>query len=289
MPLPMSAPLDAWMAALRPELDRRLLAVFDDAVPARLAEACRYPIETGGKRFRPLMVLAAAEACAALPGEPNAAAWAAGVALELVHTYSLVHDDLPCMDDDDERRGRPTAHKVYGEGPAVLVGDALLTAAFGHLAAAGLAPQVALPLIQRLATAAGHVGMIAGQAYDVGMNGPITTLDALVRLHRAKTGALIAAATAMGGVAAGATAEQAAALAGYGEAVGLAFQIADDVLDADQDADDGGPPSYVKLLGIDEARARAQACLHEALAFADQLPSPGRLRALARYTVEREL
>ena len=289
MPLPMSAPLEAWMAAQRPELDRRLLAVFDDAAPARLAEACRYPIETGGKRFRPLLVLAAAEACSAAPSAPPEAAWAAGVALELVHTYSLVHDDLPCMDDDDERRGRPTVHKLYGEGPAVLVGDALLTAALGHIASAGLPPSQAVALIARLAKAAGPVGMIAGQAYDVGMGGPITTVEALVRLHRAKTGALIAAACAMGAIAAAADPAQTAALAGYGEAVGLAFQIADDVLDADQDADDDGPPSYVRLLGIDEARARAQACLQEALAFADRLPSPGRLRALARYTVEREL
>jgi geranylgeranyl pyrophosphate synthase len=274
--------LPAWSAAARARVDARLLARFGDAFPEAFAAACRYPIETGGKRFRPLVVLAAAEAL----GHDSPLAEAAAVAIELVHTYSLVHDDLPAMDDDDERRGRPTAHRVYGEGAAVLIGDALLTEAFVVLAEQGPA---AMPLVVELGRAAGHRGMIGGQALDIGMDGRIGDLDSLMKLHRGKTGALIRCAARMAGLAAGANAQSLQALTQWGEAVGLAFQMADDILDAEQDAGEDGPPSYVKLMGIEDTRDRARALLDEALAAVAGLPQPQMLQALARHAVEREV
>ena len=275
-----------WADAHRRTLDPMLVGVFDGVWPERLRIACRYPIETGGKRFRPLLVLAAAEA---LGTAPNAGAWAGAVALELIHTYSLVHDDLPAMDDDDLRRGRPTVHKAFDEATAVLVGDALLTEALGHVGRVGLPPALAGALLVELAQAAGARGMIAGQAADVGMDGAVTTIDALLRLHAHKTGALIRCAARIGGIACGASAAQLDALDRYGSAIGLAFQLADDVLDAEQDATEDGPPSYVKLLGVEETQRRARALLDEALTAAAQLPAPAALVALGRYTVEREL
>jgi geranylgeranyl diphosphate synthase type II len=280
--------LAEWSAPRREAFDLRLLARFSTAFPPRLQDACRYPIEAGGKRYRPLLVLAAAESIVGADRPVSEAAWLAGVALELVHTYSLVHDDLPAMDNDDFRRGRPTVHKVYGDGPAILVGDALLTAAFEVLASPSLPANLAVSLLATLAQAAGAQGMIAGQALDVGMAGPVRDLDTLMRLHRAKTGALIHAAARMGGLAEEAEPEHLRALEIYGSAIGLAFQIADDVLDADEDADEDGPPSYVKLLGLDGAREKAKECLSEALAAIADLPHPATLAAFARYTVERE-
>ena len=275
-----------------PAFETALLSRFADARPAALMEACRYPLRTGGKRIRPLLAFAAAQAC----GDRRAALGAA-VAVELLHTYSLVHDDLPCMDDDDERRGRPTVHKVYNEGVAVLVGDALLTEAFAVLAArAGNRAAQRAQLVGELAAAGGAGGMIAGQAYDIGMDGPILDVDRLRVLHRAKTGALIRAAVRMGAIAAGAPAGRLTALTRYAEEVGLAFQVHDDVLDADQDAGrgDGGPPSFVKLLGVDGARAAALTHMEAALAALQPLSrtSPERsavapLAAIAIFTVER--
>jgi geranylgeranyl pyrophosphate synthase len=282
------AALAAWTAARLPVLEAALAGCFADAFPPRLQEACRYPISTGGKRIRPLLCLAAAEAV----GGDWRTALPAAVALELLHTYSLVHDDLPCMDDDDERRGRPTVHKVYGEGVAVLVGDALLTEAFAVLAAHGQsddppAPPRSSALVRELARAGGAAGMIAGQGVDIGMDGPVADVEALVRLHRAKTGALLRASVRMGAIAVGADAGALAALSTYGDAVGLAFQVQDDVLDADQDAGDDGPPSFVKLFGLDGARAEAARHATEARAALAGLPSPAALEALARRIVER--
>jgi len=217
----------------------------------------------------------------------NDASWAAAVAIELVHTYSLVHDDLPAMDDDDERRGRPTVHKVYDDGVAVLVGDALLTAAFEALARLD-DPVLAIALVRELSAAAGHRGMIAGQALDIGMEGTIRDLTGLQEVHRRKTGALIRGAVRMGALCGGADEGQLASLTTYGEAVGLAFQLADDVLDADEDQGDDGPPSYVRLLGIDETRRRAEAELDWALAALSPMPAAGALHSLATFTVRRD-
>jgi geranylgeranyl pyrophosphate synthase len=238
----------------------------------------------GGKRVRPALALAACEAV----GGDDEAAIAGAAAVELVHTYSLVHDDLPCMDDDDVRRGRPTVHKAFGEGTAVLVGDALLTEAFAVLARAPVPAATRVEMIRVLADAAGHRGMVGGQAADVGLGGPVTTLEALQRLHAGKTGALIAAATALGGLAGGASDDHRAKLEVYGRGVGLAFQLADDVLDADQDVGADGPPSYVALLGVDETRRRAERLVTEAADAVRDLPRPERLLSLARFVVDRD-
>lgn len=282
-PSATAAQLTAWATPLRAQVDAFLVDRFAAVAPARLGAACRYPLETGGKRIRPLLALAAHEAL----GVPlTDDALKAAAAVELIHGYSLVHDDLPAMDDDDLRRGRPTVHRVYGEDGAILVGDALLTEAFAVLAE--LPPPLCARLVAELAQAAGHRGMIGGQAFDVGMDGPITDLDALTRLHHGKTGALIRGAVRLGALTGGASPDQLDALTRYGESVGLAFQLADDVLDEDQDAGDSGPPSFVRLLGVEETRRRAQALLQDALDAIAGLPAPQRLSELARFTVERD-
>lgn len=271
--------LAAWSEPRLRLVEARLAACFADAWPERLREACLYPLQTGGKRMRPLLCLAAAEAV----GGDAADAVEAAAAVELVHTYSLVHDDLPCMDDDAVRRGRPTVHVVFGEAMGVLVGDALLTEAFAVLAASARGPRLAA----ELARAAGAAGMIAGQVADI--SGGVTDLDALVRLHRAKTGALLRAAARMGAICAGGDPAALAAVDAYGDALGLAFQARDDLLDADQDAGADGPPSFVKLLGVAETAAAARRYADEALAAVAGLRSPEALQALARYTVERSV
>ncbi len=268
-------------------LDAALSAAFAGCWPPRFEEALRYPVFGGGKRVRPLLVLAAHEAVGG--GSDVGPALAAAVAVELVHTYSLVHDDLPCMDDDDVRRGRPTVHKVYDDGAAVLVGDGLLTLAFQVLAEAPHPAEVRIAMVGALARAAGPAGMVAGQAADVGLGGPVTTLEALQRLHAGKTGALLTASAVLGGLSAHGPAPALEALQRYGRAVGMAFQLADDVLDADQDAGDDGPPSYVKLLGVDETARRARALADEAIAAVEGLARPEPLRWLAAFTVERSV
>jgi geranylgeranyl pyrophosphate synthase len=276
-----AAGLETWIAARTPALDAALEAAFAGVWPARFAEASRYPVFGGGKRVRPMLVLAAHEAVGG-GGDPHPAA----VAVELVHTYSLVHDDLPCMDDDDLRRGRPTVHKAYDDGTAVLVGDGLLTLAFQVLAAAPHPAEVRIAMVAALARAAGPSGMVAGQAADIGLGGPVTTIEQLQRLHAGKTGALLQAAAVLGALSAGA---DPAPLAAYGQAIGLAFQLADDVLDADQDAGHDGPPSYVKLLGVEETARRARALADDAIAHVAGLPRPEVLVALANYVVDRRV
>jgi len=273
--------------ALRKQVDGGLEALFADAWPDRFRDVLRYPVFTGGKRVRPVLSLLA---CEAVRGEGSdvADALPAGMAVELVHTYSLVHDDLPCMDDDDERRGRPTLHRAFDEGAAVLAGDALLTEAFRVVLGGPQAPAVQVEMVRRLSEAAGYLGMVGGQAADVGLGGPVTTVEALSRLHRGKTGALLAVSVTLGGLSAGADADQLAALERYGQAVGLAFQLADDVLDADEDADDDGPPSYVKLLGLDATRSRAAELRDEALEACAALPYGEGLAAMARFIVDRD-
>jgi farnesyl diphosphate synthase len=271
-----------WMSARLAAVEERLDGLFADVTPDLLRDVCRYPLAGGGKRIRPLLCLAAAESV----GGDWRGALDAGVAIELVHTYSLVHDDLPCMDDDATRRGRPTAHVKFGEAEALLAGDALQTEAFAIL---GDLPKAGA-LCRELAVAAGARGMVAGQAWDIGMGGPVTTIEALVRLHRAKTGALLRGAARMGGICGGADATALGALDAFGDAIGLAFQVWDDVLDADQDAKlgDSGPPSYVKLLGKDGAIAAARRHAADATAALSPLPNPAALEALARLVVNRD-
>ena len=221
--------LESWLETRRGEvnrlLDARLPQASDD--PGRLVEAMRYSLLAPGKRLRPILALAAAEVVGAHADEPLRIA--AG-SVELVHCYSLIHDDLPAMDDDDMRRGRPTSHKAFGEATAILAGDALLTLAFEWLADAAKlanAPGRYLPAIAALARGAGVSGMVRGQARDT-LATPPTTLEAVERLHVEKTGALFRAAVEIGGAAAGANPAQMAALGQFGDCYGVAFQHADD-------------------------------------------------------------
>lgn len=276
-----------WLAPRLTRLDTFLQRALADAEPDRFREALEHPLFGGGKRVRPALVFAAFDAIR--PEEDPEQALAAAAAVELVHTYSLVHDDLPCMDDDALRRGRPTTHIVFGEGAAVLVGDALLTEAFALLARAPWSAEVRIEAVSVLANAAGHRGMVGGQAKDIGLGGAIETLVSLERLHAEKTGALIAAAVVLGGLAAGAGPEQRDALARFGAQVGLAFQLADDLLDAEQDAGDGGPPSFVTLLGAEETRRRAQQLSISARKAITSLPAPAALEAIAQFTVDRSI
>ncbi|HCH65118.1 MAG TPA: hypothetical protein DFR83_20105 [Deltaproteobacteria bacterium] len=276
--------LENWATPRREQLLPRLRAPVLDAVPEAFSEACVYPLVSGGKRVRPLLTIAAAEAVA---GSVNEATWAAAVAVEYIHTYSLVHDDLPAMDDDDLRRGRPTVHRAFTEGTAILVGDALLTAAFEVLARIAN-PALAIQMVRELTDAAGHRGMIAGQALDIGMGSPISDLSSLQDVHRRKTGALIRCAIRMGAISVGASESQLVSLTTFGEAVGLAFQLADDILDADEDAGEEGPPSYVRMLGIDETRRRAEQELDWALASLANLDDASALRSLAQFIVLRD-
>jgi geranylgeranyl pyrophosphate synthase len=191
------------------------------------------------------------------------------------------------MDDDDERRGRPTVHVRFGEASAVLVGDALLTHAFALLAS--LPAEAAQRSVQVLADAAGSAGMIGGQVLDMGLDGDTSTLERLTELHAKKTGRLIRAACDLGAIAAQADPESRDALLGYGEDVGLAFQLVDDVLDAEEDAGDDGPPSFVRLLGIDETLRRAKQTVERASERVSRLPNPEPLLALAAFTVQRKV
>ena len=275
-----------WAAAQRAGFDAFLAERYLDSWPEAFAEPLRYPVFGGGKRFRPLACLAAYEACAADPTDV-ARALPPAAAVELVHTYSLVHDDLPAMDDDDERRGRPTVHVAWDEPTAILVGDALLTDAFAILADAPLPAEARIACVATLAEAAGYRGMVGGQVADI--TGGVTDEATLTRLHRLKTGALIAASATLGGIAGGASREEQAALRVWGQAVGLAFQLADDRLDADEDAGEDGPPSFVKLLGLEASQARARELVDEAIAAVAPLARPQRLVELARYTIERDV
>lgn len=221
-PATLAAFLDEALRIVDTDLARRLAPPKDD--PGRLAEAMCYAATGPGKRLRPAIVLAAAEAC----GSSRAQALPAASAIEMLHAYTLVHDDLPAMDDDDERRGRPTVHIAFGEAIAILAGDGLLTQAFGTLAELGPRAGEAVAVLARRA---GVHELLAGQAID--LSGPPTELAAIERMHAAKTGALFAASAELGAIAAGAPRETCAALGRYGLAIGIAFQHADDRDDAE--------------------------------------------------------
>lgn len=269
-------------------MNNRLLGLFEDGLrrhmeswavwPERLRESCTYVLGTGGKRVRPLVCLMAAEACEVDP----AVALPFALAVEMVHTYSLVHDDLPCMDDDDLRRGMPTCHIQFGEAQAVLTGDALLTEAFVVLGnARASAAQVAL-----LANAAGGGGMVGGQVLDIDPT-PSASCESLEALHRMKTGALLQAAVLGGALAAGATEAQQHALRRYGAAIGLLFQITDDLLDEGQDAS-AGHRSYLDHLDANALRARGEAMAREAREAAAELgPAGARLADFAQAILLR--
>ncbi len=219
-PASLAAFLEQARVAVDDELDARLRVHGDD--PGRLGEAMHYAATGPGKRLRPALLIAAAEAC----GAPRVAALPAAAAIEMLHAYTLVHDDLPAMDDDDERRGRPTVHIAFGEAMAILAGDGLLTAAFGTLAELGPRAAAAVAVLARRS---GVHELLAGQAIDLTTSREsLTSLEAIERMHAAKTGALFAAAAELGGITAGAPADICSALATYGMSIGVAFQHADD-------------------------------------------------------------
>ena len=241
--------------------------------PPKVHEAMRHSVFAGGKRLRPLLVLLACEAV----GGDTEDAMPAAVALEMIHTYSLIHDDLPAMDDDDYRRGRPTCHRVYGEAIAILAGDALLTHAFLVLAdpaATRVPPARRLQIIAEVAEAAGSRGMVGGQAMDILSEGHEVDRPTLLYLHTHKTGALIRAAVRVGGIAGGADGETLQALTRYGERIGLAFQIVDDLLDIEGATAEMGKTAgsdlrrkkatYPALMGLEESRRQAAHLLQEA-------------------------
>jgi len=278
----MSFDLPTWLNDVRSELDTYMQPLFEDAWPVSFAQPCRYPLFGGGKRLRPALCMAAFES---LGHTKRERALAPAAALELIHTYSLVHDDLPAMDDDDERRGRPTVHKAFDEPLAILAGDALLTEAFYLLATAPLAPLDRLQLIERLSTASGYRGMVGGQAGDIA--GQPDSLLTLERVHERKTGALLQASAAFGAIAGGATAEQLEAIEAFGANLGMAFQLADDVLDYEEDQGPDGPPSYATFLGVEQTRERAQTLIDQAIERVHILPQPAALIALGHYFIHR--
>lgn len=244
-------------------LDRLLDSVQTN--PRRLHEAMRYAAQGGGKRIRPLLVYAAGQLAEQTSDENLDAA---AVAIECIHAYSLVHDDLPCMDDDDLRRGRPTVHKAFDEATALLVGDALQTRAFEVLANATAPAEMRLKMITALAAASGSRGMAGGQAIDLESVGKKLDLAGLQQMHAMKTGALLSCAVELGGIAANLNEAQIAHLGQYSKALGLAFQIVDDVLDATADSQTLGKtagkdaaankPTYVTLMGLDYAQKQAK-------------------------------
>ena len=280
-------------AVIEPALIAAVAGVAD--IPPRLREAITYSLAAGGKRLRPALVLECALACGGQSGDRSALA--AAVAIELIHTFSLVHDDLPAMDDDDLRRGVPTNHKVFGEAMAILAGDAMVTLAFETIASmtdAALVP----PLVRELASAAGPAGMIGGQVLDIEGENRNLELPELQQIHRMKTGALLTAACRMGAVCAQAPAARLSAMTDYGTHLGLAFQIVDDLLDVtstpeqlgkhtNKDAG-SGKNTYPRLMGIEASRAAAARHLAGAgLALAEVGPAADGLRAIAHFVGAR--
>ena len=293
------ARLAAWSDPLLAQVEAALSRWVGNDAPVQLGEAMRYAVLDGGKRLRPLLVLAASDA---VGGAPEAALRAA-CATELIHAYSLVHDDLPCMDNDVLRRGKPTVHVKFGEAGALLAGDALQALAFELLTPGdgSVAPGIQAHLCRLLAGAAGSQGMAGGQAIDLASIGLALDEPQLQQMHRLKTGALLQGSVVMGAACATQVSDTALdALRGYGAALGLAFQVVDDILDvvadsatlgktAGKDAEND-KPTYVSLLGLDGARERARSLLAEALAALQRsgLNDTAALRALAHMVVDRD-
>jgi geranylgeranyl diphosphate synthase type II len=287
---------EAWAAGRRARVEEALrTALAEGEVPPRLRAAMGHLLLAGGKRLRPLCAIGAAEAV----GGDLASALPVGVALEMIHTYSLLHDDLPCMDDDDLRRGLPTCHRVFGEALALLAGDALLARAFEVLSRAAGKAGWPFSLIEEVARAAGSAGMVGGQVLDLEGEGRELTLEEVERMHALKTGALFVASVRAGALSAGAGAEALDALTAYARPLGLAFQVQDDLLDVVGDRQALGKPvgqdaahaksTFPALCGVEASRARARALAQEAIeALALFGPSADPLRALAALSVTRD-
>ncbi|TDM04885.1 MAG: polyprenyl synthetase [Ideonella sp. MAG2] len=288
---------EAWSTAELLAVERALEAWVPADTPAALGVAMRYAVLDGGKRLRPLLVLAAASAA---EGQREAAMRAA-VAVELIHAYSLVHDDMPCMDDDALRRGKPTVHVEFGEARAMLAGDAMQALAFEVLTPDhGVEPILQARLVSLLARAAGHQGMAGGQAIDLASVGRQLDETSLRDMHRRKTGALLQASVLMGAACGPVDAHTWDALAQYGAAIGLAFQVVDDILDVTQPSDtlgktagkdaDNNKPTYVSVLGLEAAQRYALALRDEAHQALQRchLRSTVHLAALADKVVDRQ-
>ncbi|WP_172217950.1 polyprenyl synthetase family protein [Caenimonas soli] len=294
----MNFNLGAWSAARLDRVEQALSEWVVADAPAGLGEAMRYAVLDGGKRLRPLLVLAASEAV----NGNEAAALRAACATELIHAYSLVHDDMPCMDNDVLRRGKPTVHVKFGQAQALLAGDALQALAFELLAPedASIPAAIQAALCRLLARAAGHAGMAGGQAIDLASVGRALTEAQLREMHRLKTGALLEGSVMMGAACGDATAAQLAALRVYGSAMGLAFQVIDDILDVTADSATLGKtagkdaaqdkPTYVSLLGLERSRTYAQQLLAQALQAlaSSSLRDTQALQALAMMVVNRD-
>ncbi|HSV74636.1 MAG TPA: farnesyl diphosphate synthase [Chthonomonadales bacterium] len=281
---------------LEAAIDRALPPAGD--LPQRLHGAIRYSVMAPGKRLRPILVMASAEA---VGGTPEAVLPTA-CALECIHAFSLIHDDLPCMDDDDTRRGRPTSHKVFGEAIALLAGDALFALAFELVAsnAAAVAPDRVVAAVGQVARASGTLGMVGGQVMDIESEGCTTTGEWLQQIHARKTGALLTASSVVGALLAGGDEDQIECLRRYGSHVGLAFQIADDILDVVGDEGKIGKPvgsdqkqdkaTYPKAFGLQRSLEMARDEAADAVAAIEPLGPPAEpLRAIAHYIVERDL
>lgn len=300
MTVGVTAKIEAYQDQLQSLLIQALLSDSAAGPASRLdglRTASRYACESGGKRIRPVLAQAAA---LAVGDADKPAVHSTSIALELIHTYSLIHDDLPAMDDDDMRRGKPSLHRAYDEATAILVGDGLQARAFELLAdAPDLTAEQKVRMIRVLAKASGMEGMVGGQYIDIQAVDSQMTLEELRAMHMLKTGALIRASLALGGIAANATEAQIAALDKYGCHIGLAFQVVDDILDVEGDTEtlgktqgkdaEANKPTYVQLLGLDGAKAEAQHLLQSALdALSGFGESADQLRELARYIVERD-
>jgi geranylgeranyl diphosphate synthase type II len=273
--------------------------------PPRLMEAVQYSVFNGGKRLRPTLVLECHAACASEPIAnrnsqiENSSALSAAAAIELIHAFSLVHDDLPAMDDDDLRRGKPTSHKVFGEAMAILAGDAMVAMAF-ELLAKKADSKLAGKLVVELASATGPQGMIGGQVLDIAAENQNLALEQLQQVHRLKTGALLTTSCRLGAIAAGADEGKLTAITEFGRHLGLAFQIVDDILDVTStpqqlgkatNKDQGrGKNTYPGLLGLEASQAEARKQLDAALtALGPFGPSAAGLKTLAKFVVERKM
>jgi geranylgeranyl diphosphate synthase type II len=290
--------LPAYLEAKQLKVEKALRAFLPpkSAWPEKLHEAMNYSLLAGGKRLRPILALAAAEAV----GKEDLVALPAACALEMIHTYSLIHDDLPAMDDDDLRRGQPTNHKVFGEAIAILAGDSLLTEAF-HILANQSNPDQAktiLEVIARIAKASGSQGMAGGQAIDLLSENKKVTLEELEQLHRHKTGKLIQVSIESGALMAQASQRQFESLSRFGECIGLSFQIADDVLDIEGGEEIGKDrgsdianqkATYPALLGLEESKRLAKELTEEALGVLEDFDAKADpLREIAKYVVYRK-
>lgn len=292
----MNTPLSEFIAQYQARIEQQLQALFSElkAYNTPLIEAMKHSLLNGGKRIRPLLCYASAKAVGDIT--PTADAFAS--ALECVHVYSLIHDDLPAMDDDDLRRGKPTCHIAYGEAGAILAGDALQCLAFEIIAGSPATAEQKLAAISTLSSAAGASGMVLGQAIDLNAVDTELTLEQLETMHRYKTGALIKASVIMGAGSACATAEQISALEQYATALGLAFQVQDDILDVISDTKTLGKaqgadaqrnkPTYVSLLGLDAAKQKASALRDQAIAALEPFGADAdMLIGLANYVIDR--